>query len=199
MSDCGDIQGVDRTIISFSLKPLCLDDEKIPFKTGFEPFDKKNKDSGTLIEYIEEDTCKNGEHCTWLLREKEDCRDGCQLLGLFRYRVVQDREEFIDALHSFNVGKRRLLRIGMEIYRHNAKIIYFSRIGVQERFQGMGIGKVLSKFFELLVNKMDETAIVYFKIRRDWMNYMGPTYKRIGKGDDPDWGKYRVSYKLFLK
>jgi hypothetical protein len=181
----------------FVFRRIKASDSDMPFKTGIPAFDELNEASGTLKEYIAQDEIKGGKYLTHVLLEKRG-KTKYEVLGLCRFRDIQDEAEAIADLKQFGVNREIIDNFKQMMETEHLNIIYFSRIGVKEDLQDKNVGKIINDFFEFLIKRQEKNVAVYLKIRKELGDFLGTLYETIGEGDDKKWGKYLVKIKLFL-
>jgi hypothetical protein len=181
----------------FIFRRIKASDKDMQFRTGISAFDELNEASGTLKEYIAQDEIKGGKYITHVLLEKQEQAKN-MLLGICRFRNIQDKAEAIADLMQFGVDREIIDSFKQMMEAKHPNIIYFSRIGVKEDLQDKNVGKIINDFFEFLIKRQEKNIVVYLKIRKELGDYLGTLYETIGEGEDKKWGKYLVKIKLFL-
>jgi hypothetical protein len=118
-------------------------------------------------------------------------------MGLLRYRYTTI-EEFKHDFEEARVNKEIISEFLSEFESKKLKIIYLSRIGVSNQWQGLHIGPIISNFFEFLIKRKQEGVIIYAKLIEVAIEKIRLGYEILGENYDKKWGKYYLISKMHI-
>lgn len=183
--------------ISFCFKRISEKLKAYPFKTGEKAFDKLNEASGTLEAYYKEDIVGSGDYTTYLFTEEQSSISNLVVHGLIRFKQVPIKtfQNVLDQITMDAEVKRTIIR---DLEDYHPKVIYLSRIGIQEHQKKKRIGTLIARFFDFLMLREQENLVIYAMVLNKLDIFLSGSYLTIGSGKDEQWGDFFVKYRVIF-
>jgi len=182
--------------VSFTFRRVFKSDRTLLFRTGELAFDDINNETGSLGEYIQDDTITKGLYTTFIFIENKEQKNQF-LLRLLRYKEVP-LDSFIQDVRNTDADDIILHAIEANL-QPETRVIYLSRIGIQEDFKRERIGTLIARFFDFLIQREKKNTIIYCKVLKSLDTFLSSPYITLGVGVEAKWGEYVLKYRYFYQ